>query len=223
MLTAEALCGGRGDRLLFAGLDLEAGPGQALHITGANGSGKTTLLRMLAGLMPVMAGRIWWNDQLLSNTAQTYGRQMAWLGHRNGLKAELTVVENLVSAGQLRQQPVTAADTRSTLQALALEQQVDMPVALLSQGQQRRVALARVLISGAVLWLLDEPTTALDRAGVDHFGRCCERHLDSGGMLVFANHQPLERIAARVRTLALQRFAVTLRHEQDLCWPSLAI
>lgn len=221
MLTVESLCGLRGGRLLFAGLDACVGPGEALHLVGANGSGKTTLLRMLAGLAPAAGGQVLWSGRPVARLGRQYWREIAWLGHRNGLKAERTALENLRDAALMQGRPADADSLRHALAQMGVAQLAELPVVQLSQGQQRRVALARIAASGARLWLLDEPTTALDSAGSALFDAMCDSHLRHGGMLVFANHHPLSGL--RVRELALADYMDTTYLENAACSLAYAI
>lgn len=221
MLTVESLCGLRGGRLLFAGLDACVGPGEALHLVGANGCGKTTLLRMLAGLAPAAGGQVLWRGSPVARLERQYWRETAWLGHRNGLKAERTALENLRDAALLQRRPADADSLRHALGLMGVAQVAEFPVAQLSQGQQRRVALARIAASGAKLWLLDEPTTALDSRGSALFDAMCDSHLRNGGMLVFANHHPLSVL--RVRELALADYMDTTYLKNAACSLAYAI
>ncbi|CAJ95743.1 cytochrome c biogenesis heme-transporting ATPase CcmA [Cupriavidus necator] len=215
MLEAVSLTAARGDRPIFIRLGLRVEPGQAVHVTGANGSGKTTLLRILAGLLRPESGEIRWNGCAVAASRPL--PDSAYLGHRNGLKAELSALENLRSACALYGCRTDRAHLQRVLAQVGLAAGADTALGLLSQGQQRRVALARVLSSGAKLWLLDEPTTALDQSSIRAFEGLCEHHLQSGGMLVFANHYPLRLVAARMRELAIP--AIADRSQQEAaCW-----
>ncbi|RJG03033.1 cytochrome c biogenesis heme-transporting ATPase CcmA [Noviherbaspirillum sedimenti] len=220
MLEAASLTAARGDRPVFIGLDLRVEPGQAVHVTGPNGSGKSTLLRILAGLLCPESGQIRWNGY-----AVPAGRRLpdcSYLGHRNGLKAELTALENLRDVAVLH---AYRSDEEGLLDALAkvgMAGAAHTVAGLLSQGQQRRIALARVLVGAPQLWLLDEPTTALDQASIRMFENLCDQHLSRGGMLVFANHHPLRLPAERLRELAIP--AIAHRMEQEAaCLLPLAI
>lgn len=218
MLEAISLTATRGDRPIFIGLNLRVESGQAVHVTGPNGSGKSTLLRILAGLLHAESGQIRCNGRPLAA-----GRALsdaAYLGHRNGLKAELGALENLSVIAALYGDRSDRAHLQQALAQVGLPEVAGTAVGLLSQGQQRRVALARVLAGAATLWLLDEPTTALDQASIKIFEAVCERHLQSGGMLVFANHTPLQLAAERLRVFPIPALAYPMHEEAAWLAPS---
>ncbi len=191
----------RGDRLLFSGLDFELDGGELLHVQGANGCGKTSLLRILSGLSPPEAGEIHWQGRPLRRQRSTFLRQMIYLGHHPGIKGDLTPVENLRWIARLH-------DVRSDLEPAeilaqaGLERHLETPARALSAGQRQRIALARLLLQEAILWILDEPFTSLDRAGIDWVHRLLDRHLERGGLVVLTSHQPV-RTEAPVRQLRL--------------------
>ena len=181
----------RGGREVFSGLDFEASSGEALAIIGANGSGKTSLLRMIAGLLAVAGGSIGLNG---GETELTLPEQAHYLGHRDALKPALSVIENLsfwrdFLGGE-------ASDARQSLTAVGLDHAVHLPAAYLSAGQRRRLSVARLLTVRRPIWLLDEPTNALDVAGQSMFAGLMTDHLARGGLIVAATHAPLG-IAAR--------------------------
>src|SRR6202051_4126037 len=181
----------RGGREVFSGLDFEASSGEALTVTGANGSGKTSLLRMIAGLLSAADGSI----GLEGGEAElTLSEQTHYLGHRDALKPALSVIENL--AFWLDFLGGEASDTRASLAAAGLDHAVHLPAAFLSAGQRRRLSIARLLTVRRPIWLLDEPTNALDTAGQSLFGALMGDHLASGALIVAATHAPLG-IAAR--------------------------
>jgi len=188
LLTASGLACRRGDRLVFADVDFALAPGGLLRIAGPNGSGKTSLLRLVAGLAPAAAGRLEWQGAA-SETGGEWRRQLRFLGHLDALKPVLTVRENLSAAAGiagLRNPAIAEAIKRLALDALA-----DLPVRFLSAGQRRRVALARLVLGPAALWLLDEPTTNLDAAGVVAFLALVAEHRQRGGMALVATHDAL--------------------------------
>jgi heme exporter protein A len=198
VLRAESLTAIRGERLVFQDVSFELRDGGALILSGRNGSGKSTLLRLLAGLVRPEAGRLLWNDMDALADRTEHGSRVALLGHQDALKPGLTAAENLAFAARLSGQPVTAA-----LAGLDLEELADLPARMLSAGQKRRLALARVSLSGAPLWLLDEPTLGLDDPAVDLLGALLARHRDGGGMIVAATHLALPlREAATLRLSA---------------------
>lgn len=179
-LSVRDLACRRGERVLFSGLDFDLAGGQWLHVRGANGVGKSTLLRTLAGLAAPVAGCVNWNDD---------GEFRAlYLGHQAPLKRELTAQENLFFGipGDTSSHGITAALTR-----VGLKGRMHVPARFLSEGQKRRVALARLLLQPASLWLLDEPQNGLDSEGVELLGQVVGAHLASGGMAVVTSHQPL--------------------------------
>jgi len=174
LLTAEKLAVFRGERLVLNGISLALQAGGFLLLRGANGAGKSTLLRALAGLTPVAAGRLLWDGVAVER--YTHAARVAWLGHQDAVKPALTAAEHVPAAA---------------LGAVGLERFADIPARLLSAGQKRRLAIARVVASGRVLWLLDEPTTGLDAASVARFGEICAGHRAAGGMIVASTHTPL--------------------------------
>ncbi|WP_428484328.1 heme ABC exporter ATP-binding protein CcmA [Rhodopila sp.] len=186
MLTAEALAVFRGERLVFRDLEFSVPAGGALVLAGANGSGKSTLLRLLAGLVRPVAGRLLWRgEDALADLAE-HGRRIAYVGHLDAVKPGLTVSENLRLAARMAGRPVGGA-----LAALALQPLADLPARMLSAGQKRRLALSRLVLSDAPLWLLDEPTLGLDTASIERFGALLAAHRAGGGMVVAATHVPL--------------------------------
>lgn len=189
MLEAQGLACIRGRRSLFTGLDLAVAPGQLLRITGENGSGKTSLLRILCGLLAPAAGEVTWNGVPVARDREEFHRALTYIGHAAGLKDELTPVENLAFAATLAGQPVQSGAIRNALQRFGVLHCAGLPVRSLSQGQRRRVALARLILAGAAsLWILDEPFTALDSAAVDHLEGLITTHVTQGGMVVLTTH-----------------------------------
>jgi heme exporter protein A len=186
MLTAESLAVFRGERLVFRELSFVVPAAGAIVLAGANGSGKSTLLRTLAGLMRPMAGRVLWqNTDAFSDLAE-HGRRVAYAGHLDAVKPGLTVAENLRFAARIGGTTVSAA-----LDALDLRQLAELPARMLSAGQRRRLALSRLVLLNAPLWLLDEPTLGLDTASMERFGALLAAHRASGGIVVAATHVPL--------------------------------
>jgi heme exporter protein A len=186
VLTADALAVFRGERLVFRDLSFVVPAGGALVLAGANGSGKSTLLRLLAGLVRPAAGRLLWTgaDALLDLTE--HARRVAYVGHLDAVKPGLTVAENLRFSARLAGRPVADA-----LAAMDLDHLADLPVRMLSAGQKRRLALSRLALTKAPLWLLDEPTLGLDTASIDRFGSLLAAHRAGGGLVVAATHVPL--------------------------------
>ncbi len=189
-LEARSLAAFRGERLVLRDLSFAVAEGEALLLLGPNGSGKSTLLRLLAGLKRRDAGDLLWDGaDALSDLAMHAGR-VAYLGHLDAIKAGLTAAENLAfSAGGRAVAPALAA--------LGLDALAELPARMLSAGQRRRLALARLALSPAVLWLLDEPTLGLDTASLDRLGALLATHREAGGMVVAATHLDLPLPGAR--------------------------
>jgi heme exporter protein A len=192
----------RGERHLLRGVSLRLRAGELLQVTGPNGVGKTSLLRCAADLLPIESGEIHWRGSALSSIRQQYHSELAYLAHANALKADLTALENLRFGVGLRRH-VSASDIHVLLERLQIPHCADLPVRALSAGQKRRVAIARIFLSQAPLWILDEPITNLDAAGVALFEAFMGAHLDAGGMILTAAHQLLLTARAGVRTLEL--------------------
>ena len=202
-IAAENLHLWRGDVHVLRGVSFDVTGGECLQVTGINGSGKTTLLRALCGLMPLEEGRIRWRGADIAADPGAYHSDLAYVGHDNGLKGDLTALENLRFGIGLRRR-VTAADCEAALAQVGLSGQHVLPLRQLSAGQRRRVALARLPLLEAALWILDEPSSNLDTAGQAAMVGLLARHLDSGGAAVIATHQALGLPSARVRSLTLQ-------------------
>jgi heme exporter protein A len=203
MLRAERLAAQRGSVTLFANVGFALSPGEALIVTGSNGSGKTTLLRMLAGLTQPSSGQLWWRDAPVSAFDRSLRAAMLYIGHAAALKDEFTAEENLLSLASLHGTAPSRAGVRAALDEWSLGQQVDVPARVLSQGQRRRIALARMNLSRRRLWILDEPATALDAAGLATLAHRVNAHLAGRGIAVISTHQPLALEAGVVRALEL--------------------
>lgn len=206
MLQTIALECSRGFRTLWRGLSFELEPGALLHVVGENGSGKTSLLRILCGLLEPAAGEVRWKGAATRTLAEDYRRELIYIGHANGVKDDLTVAENLrVSCTFCGISPAEAGiDT--ALRAFGLARYHDAPAKTLSQGQRRRVALARLALAERhPLWLLDEPFNALDESAAKHVHALIGAHLARGGVAVMASHQRLEpQAGGTVRTIELK-------------------
>lgn len=197
MLEARELEATRGDAVLFSGLSFSLAPGALLHVTGANGSGKTSLLRALCGLLLPTAGEVRWNGESIRGLREEYWRRLAYIGHANALKDDLTAEENLAVACAISGMEAHPARVRDALEGFGLGARSRLPVRALSQGQRRRAALARLAVSGAApLWILDEPFAALDAAAVDLVRALAGQHLAGGGMVVITSHQDVQITAA---------------------------
>jgi heme exporter protein A len=178
----------RGGRRVIAGLSFAAAQGVALVVTGHNGAGKTSLLRALAGFLPIEAGSFALDG---GDAERTVGEQAHYLGHADGVKAALTAGENLAFAAAMLGGDASRAAQLGALSALGLSHVIDFPARLLSAGQRRRVALARLMIAKRPLWLLDEPTTALDAVAQVAFAAIMRAHVEDGGIVVAAVHGDL--------------------------------
>lgn len=193
----------RGGRMLLRDLSLELDAGQLLMLRGPNGAGKSSLLRCLAGLLPWRAGRLHWRGQELAPRDVAYQRQLAYMGHQAGMSDALTGLENLRFALDLMAAPWDEVRVQVVLQALSLEALAARPFGRLSQGQRRRLGLARVLLCQRALWLLDEPDNCLDVQGETYLGQALAQHLAAGGQAVVASHRSLALSAACMSVLDL--------------------
>ena len=203
MLEACDLAAQRGTTRLFSSLSFRVEPGSALFITGANGTGKTTLLRILAGLGAPVAGRVRWRGSDVPPFAPSLRQDALYSGHLTALKDELTAKENLAALVSLTGETAGSAQLNDALASVALERQAGLPARVLSQGQRRRVVLARLTLSRRPLWLLDEPATALDAEGTALLKQLLASHLDGGGSALVATHQALDLPTSQSRTLTL--------------------
>lgn len=192
MLEARDLACLRGERAVFAGLSFGLPAGAALLLTGANGAGKSTLLRILAGLLPPAEGAVLWQGEDIAAEPAAHAARLRYVSHQDALKPALTVAENLALFGRLWGGAVMPA-----LEAMALAPLADLPARVLSAGQRRRLALARLVLAPVPLWLLDEPTTGLDAASVERLGPILADHRARGGIVVAATHLPLPLSDAR--------------------------
>jgi heme exporter protein A len=188
LLAVEGVTLWRGERRLFQDLSFELATGEMLHITGPNGCGKTSLLRVICGLTLPETGAVRWRGEAISRTRVDFHGELAYIGHRESLKAELSPAENLVCDLGLRRPPDVALVDRA-LADVGLEAQRDIAVRGLSAGQKRRVSLARCIASGARLWVLDEPYTNLDVAGRELVDALMHRLLGEEGMVLLVAHQ----------------------------------
>ena len=192
MLEARDLACLRGERVVFAGLSFTLEAGGALLLVGANGAGKSSLLRLLAGLLPAAEGALLWQGEPALADRAEHAKRLRYLSHQDALKPALTARENLLFFARL-----WGGDTEAALAALDLLPLADLPVRVLSSGQKRRLALARLALAPAPLWLLDEPTVGLDAASVERLGGLLARHRAAGGMVLAATHLPLPLPGAR--------------------------
>lgn len=204
MLEARALSCVREDRLLFKDLSFDVNEGQILQIEGPNGVGKTSLFRLLAGLQPPYAGAVFWQGQEIAHIREQYYQDLLFLGHHTGVKPELTAFENL-RYFQKMHNPSQQVDLWAVLAQVGLAGYEDLLSSQLSAGQQRRVALARLWLSHANIWLLDEPFTAIDKKGVKVLEQLFVKHAERGGRVILTTHQDLQLDNQAFTTLSLRK------------------
>jgi len=180
----------RGDRHVLKGVSLRLGSGELLHVWGPNGAGKSTLLRVICGLLRPEQGVVRWAGVSIAADPAAYQAALAYASHEPALKADLTALENLRFAVGLKRR-VADSELQAALAEAGVAACAELPARVLSAGQRRRVALARVLAVQAAVWLLDEPYTNLDASGAELLSRLLERHLDAGGSALIVAHQTL--------------------------------
>lgn len=193
----------RGERSLFAGVDFRLAGGEMLYLQGKNGSGKTSLLRMLCGLTPSATGEIRWRGRSITELGEEFRAELCYLGHHNAIKEELTPLENLMAAAKLAEEVLDEDAALDALELVGLAGREDLACRYLSQGQKRRVALARLVNEKRALWVLDEPYVALDTAAVELVAGLIGAHLQRGGLVVLTTHQVVTVPAGAVRELCL--------------------
>lgn len=189
MFSVSNLSCSRGDKRLFSGVSFELQAGEWLHLEGGNGVGKTSLLRLACGLSALEQGEIQWQGQPVSRNSDEFRANLAYLGHQLALKEDLSPLENLVADAAIAGRALSLADAKSALAQLGLKGREHLPVRVLSQGQKRRSALARLLVSSAKLWVLDEPFVALDAAAQNVLSEVINGHLNRQGMVLLTSHQ----------------------------------
>lgn len=205
-LRALHLACSRGERTLFSDIDFELQAGQALRVAGSNGSGKTSLLRLLCGLAQPADGAVLWQGCDIREQREEFCSRLSYLGHASGVKDDLLAWENLAISAVLSGHAVDRAQACQALAQLGLEQAAELPAGALSQGQRKRVALARLqFCTDTPLWVLDEPFTALDADAVAHLCAVLQRHLQRGGLLIYTTHQEIDLGAGRMLTLDLNQ------------------
>jgi heme exporter protein A len=204
MLEANTLECVRGGRKLFQNLSFALERGEVLEVSGPNGSGKTSLLRMLCGFLSPSAGEILWQGEDTFSLKEEYRKRLAYVGHANGVKAELSARENLrIHIGLAGGRQPNEEEIGAALERMGLDRSAVSPAKTLSQGQQRRLALARLLVGGHALWILDEPLAALDSFAVRLVQSVLVEHLGKGGLAVLTTHQPLEASAGPSKRIHL--------------------
>jgi heme exporter protein A len=204
MLQAVSLRCSRGERRLFTDLNVKVERGSLLAVVGENGSGKTSLLRIFSSLLPPEQGSILWEGQDIRELKELYSGQLMYIGHLNGIKDDLTPLENLRSAASLSGERCSHNEAKEALEAIGLKRPVhQLPSKVLSQGQKRRVALARLWLSTRPLWLLDEPFTSLDTSATGVVTQRLHAHLGRGGLAVVVTHQEIALPTETVQRLRL--------------------
>ncbi|MDR2711026.1 MAG: cytochrome c biogenesis heme-transporting ATPase CcmA [Burkholderiales bacterium] len=204
MLEIQNLAARRGYVTLFSQVSFKVEPGEALVITGANGTGKTTLLRILAGLSHPLSGKILWQGKEVRAFDPVLRNNITFIGHAASLKDELTAEENLTLLVKLAGEEVTMDALREALREVALGARLTVPARVLSQGQRRRIGLARLKLAPRPLWILDEPVTALDPAGIALLTGMMAAHLAKGGAVIAATHQALDLPKGAMRQMSFQ-------------------
>ena len=203
MLQGISLACVRGDRELFKDVNFSLEAGGLMQVRGPNGSGKTSLLRMLCGLSNPAAGEIHWCGKAIRSLDGDYFAAVTYIGHLSGTKDDLTVIENLRISSALAGFEISADQASEALEYIGLSGREALPVKVLSQGQRRRVVLARLLVCKTPLWILDEPLVALDVIAVKLIQGLLEQHLQQGGMVVMTTHQEIEIATASTMELQL--------------------
>ena len=206
MLRVSNLSCSRGNKPLFADVSFELKAGQALHLEGDNGVGKTSLLRIICGLSPADAGEVCWHDKTIQQNATAFRSSLFYLGHGLSLKEELTALENLMSDAAVSGRALSETKALVALARMGLRGREHLPLRVMSQGQKRRTALARLLASQAPLWVLDEPFVALDVKAVDGLRGLLAEHVANGGMVLFTSHQPVTLASAKGLEVAVQTY-----------------
>lgn len=203
MLEAINLTCVRGTRRLFKDLNFSAEPGELIELRGPNGSGKTSLLRILCGLATPAAGEVKWKNKKIDALGEEYFVEVAYLGHQNAVKDELSAIENLRISSAVSGNPLKETEAKKVLARVGLTAQQNLPARALSAGQRRRLALTHLLTAQATLWILDEVLTSLDDAAVSLSREFIGEHLTNGGMAIVATHQDLNLTAPRIQQLQL--------------------
>jgi heme exporter protein A len=190
MLSVMDLSCNRGERRLFSGVGFQLKAGTCLHLQGDNGAGKTSMLRQISGLSPVTEGEVSWCGQPIADNDSFFAERI-YVGHDLAMKEDLSAMENLQVDAAIGGQSVNPEMVLSALKSLGLKGREHLPFRVLSQGQKRRAALARLMTRRATLWILDEPVSALDVSAQAAVAKILAAHLDQGGMVLLTSHQPL--------------------------------
>ena len=202
-LTVDKLVGIRGDRLLFEKLNFNLSNGTVLYLQGENGSGKTTLLRTICGLSKPYEGAINWCGENINSLAEEYSKHVLYIGHLAGIKEDLTALENLQFSLALSGADISKNNATEVLKMLGLANGLNLPTRMLSQGQKRRVALARLWLQELPLWILDEPFTALDASATILLKQKIEAFANDGGIVVMTTHQEVTMNVPKFEQLRL--------------------
>jgi heme exporter protein A len=203
----------RGHRTLFSDLNFAIKPGTLLQLRGANGSGKTSLLRIICGLTAPETGEVRWEGAKIRSLGEEYSRTLAYLGHRNGIKEELSSLENLRIAAGLAGFDLSREKAHEALKQVGLSGRENLPARFLSEGQRRRSALARLVACTAKLWVLDEVLASLDTAAVKLVELLIEKHLSDGGLAIVATHHDLHLPEGSCQRLDLATGRATLERQ----------
>jgi heme exporter protein A len=199
----------RGERQVFSSVRFTLSNGDALALVGPNGAGKSSLLRVLAGLLPSAGGGLTWNGAAISDDPDAHRTRLHYLGHLDAVKPALTPLESLGFHAQLRGHDADAATLKGALDAVGVAGLADLPGRFLSQGQRRRVALARLRAAAARLWLLDEPTLGLDADAAARLADMIDTHRSQGGLVIVATHGGLDLGPHATLELGVARVAET--------------
>ncbi|MGB7815212.1 MAG: cytochrome c biogenesis heme-transporting ATPase CcmA [Methylotenera sp.] len=202
-LTADNLVGVRGERMLFEKLNFELSNGTVLYLQGANGTGKTTLLRIICGLSKPYEGNVKWCGEDINALAEDYCKNVLYIGHLPGIKEDLTALENLQFSLALSGIKFNVTQATEVLKMLGLAKGLNLPTRMLSQGQKRRVALARLWLEDLPLWVLDEPFTALDANAASMLKQKIEAFANEGGIVVMTTHQEVAMNVPKFEQLRL--------------------
>lgn len=205
MLKVNNLQCDRGDRALFTGISFELQKHQLMRIEGLNGSGKTTLLRTLCGLFEPEEGEILWDGTSIKKQDDSYRKNLFYLGHQNAIKMDLSVLENLRFNCKMAGESPSDEELLNALNTIGLFAYEDIPTRQLSQGQKRRVSLARLLVTGTSLWILDEPFVALDMAAVELLQKIIADHVNNGGMVILTTHQEVPLTSGKAISINLDQ------------------
>ena len=206
MLRVSNLSCSRGHQPLFTDVSFQLQAGQALHLEGDNGVGKTSLLRIVCGLSPADAGEVCWHDQTIQKNATAFRSSLFYLGHGLSLKEELSALENLMSDAAVSGRTLSQPQALQALARMGLRGREHLPLRVMSQGQKRRTALARLLASQAPLWVLDEPFVALDAKAMDGLRGLLADHVIQGGMVLFTSHQPVTLVSTQGAAVVVQTY-----------------